>query len=79
MLGKKSLLRSGEALARAAQSSCGYPIPKGVPAQVGGGPEQPELVGSNERMKAGWDCVGFKVPSNLSYSMILLHDLRQFV
>jgi len=53
MLGKKSLLRSGEALARAAQSSCGYPIPKGVPAQVGGGPEQPELVGSNERMKAG--------------------------
>jgi len=34
-----------EALAQAAQRSCGCPIPGGVQGQLGMGPGQPELVG----------------------------------
>ena len=37
----------GEALAQAAQSGCGCPIPGGVEGQVRWGPVQPDLVDGN--------------------------------
>jgi len=47
MLGGNYLLEGGEALAQAAQRSCGCPIHGGAQGQVGWGPRQPELGGGN--------------------------------
>jgi len=60
MLGRNSSLRGGDALAQAAQRSCGCPIPGGI---HGWGRGQPELV--------SWSWVGFKAHSNPCHSMIL--------
>ena len=46
VLGTNSSLCGGEALAQAAQSSCGCPIPGSAPGQAGWGWEQPGLGGS---------------------------------
>jgi len=56
--------KGGEALAQAAQRSCGCPIPGGVLSQVGWGPGQPELVGRQPFLwQRGWNWMDFKIPS----------------
>ena len=62
----------GEALAQAAQWSCGCPIPGCIPGQVGWGPQQPDLVGGSPAHGRGVETRCFVVPSNLNHSMILL-------
>jgi len=57
------LLRIG--VAQAAQRSC-----VGIQGQVGWGSGQPDLVGSNQPMAGAWNYMVFKVPSNLTHSMI---------
>ena len=59
-----------EALAQAARSSCGCPIPGSVPGQAGRGWGQPGLVGGVP-MEGGWNQMNFKVPSNPTQPMIL--------
>uniref|UniRef100_A0A8C3KKU6 IF rod domain-containing protein n=1 Tax=Calidris pygmaea TaxID=425635 RepID=A0A8C3KKU6_9CHAR len=61
----------GESLAQVAPRSCGCPIPGGVQGQVGGGLEQPGLVGGGAAQGRRWNWMIFKVPSNPNCSMIL--------
>uniref|UniRef100_A0A8C3PL16 Clusterin N-terminal domain-containing protein n=1 Tax=Calidris pygmaea TaxID=425635 RepID=A0A8C3PL16_9CHAR len=62
----------GESLAQVAPRSCGCPIPGGVEGQVGGGLEQPGVVGGVPAQGRGWHWGGFKVPSHPNHSVILL-------
>jgi len=48
------------------------PHPWRCQGQVGWGPGQPQLEGDSPAHTRGWNRVGFKVPSNLSHSIILL-------
>ena len=60
-----------EALAQAAQRSCGCPIHGCVQGQIGWGPDQPDLVMAILLMAGGWSEVVFGIPSNPSRSIIL--------
>ena len=53
-----------------AQGGCGCPIPGGAPGQAGWGPGQPELEDGVPAHSRGWNRVDFRVPSNLSHSVI---------
>jgi len=53
MLGTIFLTQGGEALAQAAQRSCGGSIPGCVRGQAGWGPGQPDPVGGNPAMAGG--------------------------
>ena len=64
----------GEALAQAAQRSCGCPLPGRAQGQVGRGCEQPGLV---ERVLAhgrGWNWMICEVPSCPNHAMILFYN-----
>ena len=58
-------------LEKVTQKSCGCPIPIDAQGQVGWGTGQPDLVRGNQPTTGCWSWVIFKVPSNLSHSMIL--------
>ena len=47
-VGKLLYSESGDALAQAAQRSCGCPIPGSLEDQAGWAPEQPDLLGGNQ-------------------------------
>lgn len=46
-------------------------IPGGIRGWDGWDPGQPDLVVGTQPMAGGWNCMIFKVPSNLSYSVMI--------
>jgi len=55
---------------QAAERRNGCPIPEGVQGWFGWSPGQPDLMGGNQSMIDIWRLVVFKVPSNLSHSVL---------